>query len=157
MAIPILLTIKQLFVKKDKKSGKVLSGANLGICTTYKDEKGNYQMRVGESGFCVSANLISGKASTWTSNEKAYSVEGLVAGTYYLVEEKAPEGYDVAEPILFTLKSDGTIVDKDGKALKDIVSTLKGTCENIVVFLASADEDKITLPFSNLTCNCSPS
>ena len=32
----------------------------------------------------------------------------------------------------------------DGKALKDIVSTLKGTCENIVVFLASADEDKIT-------------
>lgn len=32
----------------------------------------------------------------------------------------------------------------DGKALKDIVSTLKGTCENIVVFLASASEDKIT-------------
>lgn len=106
-------------IKKDADSGKVLSGAGLGICTTYKDENGNYQMRVGESGFCVSAVLVDGKVATWTTSDNAKSIEGLVAGTYYLVELNAPEGYTVAEPILFTLKSDGTIVDKDGKAIKD--------------------------------------
>ena len=98
-------------------TGKALEGASLSICSSYKDENGNYQMRVGESGFCIPAVLAGNVSATLTTTDKATTIEGLSVGTYFLAELEAPEGYTVADPIMFTLNSDGTITDKDGKLI----------------------------------------
>lgn len=43
-----------------------------------------------------------------SSEEKRHLITGLTAGrSYVLVEKKAPEGYALMEPVLFTLKEDG--------------------------------------------------
>ena len=72
-----------------------------------------------ESGDCVPATLSDGTEATWTSGNEPKKISGLVAGTYYLVETTAPNGYTTAESIMFTMMNDGTIVDKDGKTIKD--------------------------------------
>lgn len=48
----------------------------------------------------------------WTSGEDPCLIEGLVPGeTYTLVEVAAPEGYEVAEPIEFTVEKDGRLTE----------------------------------------------
>lgn len=43
-----------------------------------------------------------------SSEEKRHLITGLTAGcSYVLAEKKAPEGYALMEPVLFTLKEDG--------------------------------------------------
>ena len=44
----------------------------------------------------------------WVSTKQEHIVEGLLPGTYKLVEETAPRGYVKAESITFTLNADGT-------------------------------------------------
>lgn len=47
--------------------------------------------------------------ATWTTTkDKEYLLEGLEAGrSYLLVERKAPKGYQLMEPLIFTLSADG--------------------------------------------------
>lgn len=73
----------------------------------------------GKEGFgnCVPAVLADGSSATWTSNGTSHVVEGLSAGTYFLVENAAPKGYDKAEYILFTMNKDGSISDVNGNNL----------------------------------------
>ena len=52
----------------------------------------------------MQAELKDGTKLTWVSTDKPHVIEGLVAGTYYLVEKIAPNNYSTAESILFTLK-----------------------------------------------------
>ena len=40
---------------------------------------------------------------TWVSEEQPHYIRGLEAGTYILTEEQAPEGYAIAESIVFSL------------------------------------------------------
>lgn len=48
----------------------------------------------------------------WVSGEEPHLIEGLVPGEMYtLVEVTAPEGYDVAEPIGFTVERDGRVTE----------------------------------------------
>ena len=66
--------------KKDITGEKELPGATLTITDT-------------------EGNVI----DTWVSTEEPHRIKGLAAGTYTLTEERAPEGYAIAEAITFTL------------------------------------------------------
>ena len=106
--------------KQDMATSKELPGAIISICRTYVDENNDIQMLVDQyTGDCIEATLANGEVATWVSTNKSKEISGLPAGTYYLVETKAPKDYSTAESILFTLNSDGTLVDKDGNALSD--------------------------------------
>lgn len=88
--------------------------------TTVIDVDNNkYQMDLDINGDCIPARLADGTEATWTSGTTPKTIEGLPAGTYYLVEKLAPKGYDTAEAIIFKLNADGTLTDKDGKSLAD--------------------------------------
>lgn len=126
--------------KQDMATSKELPGATLSICRTYKDENGEIQMLVDQySGDCIEAVLAGGEIATWISTNKPKEIKGLEPSTYYLVERIAPTDYSTAESILFTLKSDGTLVDKDGKPLSD----------NKLIMKDEPIEDKKTGAFSS--------
>ena len=88
--------IKVSFTKQDM-NGKNLAGAKLKVV----DSNGN--------------DVIS-----WTSTTEAYVVEGtFTAGeSYKLVEVEAPEGYEIAEPVEFT------IAEKAGANGADVISVI---------------------------------
>lgn len=88
--------IKVSFTKQDM-NGKNLAGAKLKVV----DSNGN--------------DVIS-----WTSTTEAYVVEGtFTAGeSYKLVEVEAPEGYEIAEPVEFT------IAEKAGANGSDVISVI---------------------------------
>lgn len=105
--------------KQDIATKKELPGATLSICQSYRDnETDELQMKVDQyTGDCIEAVLADGTTATWKSTNEAKKIRGLEPGTYYLVERIAPTDYTLAESIIFTLKEDGTLVDKDGKSL----------------------------------------
>ena len=103
--------------KDDIATSKELPGAEITICDTHKDEKGNIVKSVDDNGNCTVATLADGTPASWTSGDKPHEVVGLPIGTYILEEKVAPKGYSTAESIIFMLKSDGTLADKDGKSL----------------------------------------
>ncbi|WP_167937037.1 SpaA isopeptide-forming pilin-related protein [Clostridium perfringens] len=55
---------------------------------------------------------------TWKSDGKAHSFQ-LVAGDYIFHESAAPDGYEVATDINFTVKNDGTVTSNDVKVSGD--------------------------------------
>ena len=59
---------------------------------------------------------------SWTSDGTHHEIADLVDGTYVLTETSAPEGYEVAESIEFTLK-DGKLVE-DANAKDGVVTML---------------------------------
>ena len=71
--------------KRDATNSNELPGAKLQI----KDVNGNI-------------------VEEWTSSDTPHKVRGLQDGTYTLTEMTAPNGYDIAETITFTVK-DGTV------------------------------------------------
>ncbi len=104
--------------KTDIATSKELPGATISICNTYTDENGKVKTLDDQyTNECIPVILSDGKEATWTSTDKPKEISGLPAGTYYLVEKIAPKGYSTAESIIFTIKSDGTLTDKDGKSL----------------------------------------
>lgn len=109
---------KMSISKQDMATTAEVPGAQLSICLAYKDEDGDdYHMAVDQLGDCTPATLANGDFATWTSTDKPYDVIGLPAGTYFLVEKIAPKNYSTAESILFTLREDGILVNKEGKPL----------------------------------------
>ena len=72
--------------KRDATTGNELPGAEL----TVTDEAGDV-------------------VEAWTSTDTPHEIEGLADGTYTLTEVTAPDGYKVAESVVFTVK-DGAVI-----------------------------------------------
>ena len=108
--------------KTDIATTKELPGAQLKICSAVENDKGEYEpvlTETGEEKECRPDLLADGTEAAWTSGTTPHDVVGLAAGTYYLIETTAPNGYSVAESVLFVLKEDGTLTDINGKSLAD--------------------------------------
>lgn len=105
--------------KQDVTTSKEVPGATLSICESHLDDDGNLNMSVDDYGNCTVVTLADGSAATWVSTDVPHSVIGLGVGTYYLVEIVAPNGYDTAESIIFTMNADGTVTDVNGNSLTD--------------------------------------
>ena len=45
------------------------------------------------------------KTASWTSGTSAYRIDKIAPGEYTLVEEAAPDGYQQAEPVAFTVEN----------------------------------------------------
>lgn len=108
--------------KADMATTKELPGAELKICSAAKNDKGEYYAIASETeeeGDCKPDLLADGTEAAWTSGTTPHQVVGLAAGTYFLVETTAPNGYKKAESILFVLNEDGVLTDANGNSLAD--------------------------------------
>lgn len=98
--------LTSLFISKTTINGTdELPGA---VLTVYEAAEDGSIVR-DEAGNEVVARTITGESLSWTSGTEMKKIEGLPAGAYVLREITAPDGYEVAEEITFTLMPDGAV------------------------------------------------
>ena len=99
-------TLTSLFISKTTINGTdELPGA---VLTVYETAEDGSIVR-DEAGNEVVARTITGESLSWTSGTEMKKIEGLKAGAYVLREITAPDGYEVAEEITFTLMPGGAV------------------------------------------------
>ena len=117
------LDIKKLKTGSDEK----LAGAKFRLYSSEVDAKANDESKAIKVSPVVAGNYVVDPASTTTEFESVKSIEGkgynlhvngLAAGTYYLVETEAPAGYNkLTAPIKVTITKTGNTewtISKDG-------------------------------------------
>lgn len=117
-----------LDINKTKKgSEEKLAGAKFRLYSSEADAKANDESKAIKVSPVVAGNYVVDPASTTTEFESVKSIEGkgynlhvngLAAGTYYLVETEAPAGYNkLTAPIKVTITKTGDTewtISKDG-------------------------------------------
>lgn len=99
-------TLTSLFISKTTINGTdELPGAVLTVYEAAEDGS----IVCDEAGNELVARTITGESLSWTSGTEMKKIEGLPAGAYVLREITAPDGYEVAEEITFTLMPGGAV------------------------------------------------
>ncbi|MDE7094410.1 MAG: hypothetical protein K2O52_05820, partial [Oscillospiraceae bacterium] len=158
---PITITIS----KWDIANSKELAGATLTIASKALDTVANEVYLIDEDGEEVEIEWNEVGFSYVTTGKKV-TISGLPAGSYTLTEETAPDGYEIAELIEFTIDKNGNVkseaIDKDGVIVMndDIITEVAkpisiskravgGTAElagaTLVLTLTEADDKNATL------------
>ena len=100
----ITITAKDVNIDEDKKLPSKNTNANVII---NKVEEGTENKVVGAKLKLYEGDSDSGKLiKEWITTEDSVKIEVEVGKTYTLVEELAPEGYEIAKPITFTVGND---------------------------------------------------
>ena len=81
-------------------------------------------------------STVSREIASWKTDGTQKVLEDLEDGTYVLTEKSAPEGYEIAESIEFTIK-DGKLVD--GENAKDGVVTMQDALKKTDVKISKVD------------------
>ncbi|MEG1106793.1 MAG: SpaA isopeptide-forming pilin-related protein, partial [Eubacterium sp.] len=103
--------ILKVILKKTNENTSALTGAALKLYENYTSET-NKGTLIWEGAQAASEWTLQNGAPGFKMGHK------LVKGTTYtLVEETAPTGYSIADPITFTIKADGTILDLQNKPI----------------------------------------
>ncbi|MDE6708612.1 MAG: hypothetical protein K2K06_11320, partial [Oscillospiraceae bacterium] len=151
--------------KWDIANSKELAGATLTVASKALDTVANEVYLIDEDGEKVEIEWNEVGFSYVTTGKKV-TISGLPAGSYTLTEETAPEGYEIAELIEFTIDKNGNVkseaIDKDGViVMKDDIITevtkpisiskraVGGTAElagaTLVLTLTESDGENTTL------------
>ena len=138
-----------LDINKIKKgSEEKLAGAKFRLYLSETDAKANDELKaikVSPVVAGVAGNYVANPASSTTEFESVENIEGkgynlrvngLAEGTYYLVETKAPDGYNkLTDPIKVTIKKTGDTewtVSKDGKAENDKIIDVENSTGSLL-------------------------
>ena len=117
----------EIKTEKTDPEGKPLSGAVMQIMAL--------------ANASVNAGTI---VERWTTDDTAYSIIGkLEVGAYYQLQEVTPpDGYTAAPGIVFTIDTDGNLIDNDGNPLESLTMIDHPT----VVTVTKHDENEELLP-----------
>ncbi|MBO6298201.1 MAG: hypothetical protein J6N53_05090, partial [Lachnospiraceae bacterium] len=97
--------------KQDINGSGELEGAKLTITQkSAEDEWTDFsKVELNRDGKEISANTRGDKSVNFTSGTAVTKISGLTAGKYTLTETTAPDGYEVAEDIDFTVDANGNV------------------------------------------------
>ncbi len=135
-----------LDINKTKKgSEEKLAGAKFRLYSSEADAKANDESKAIKVSPVVAGNYVVDPASTTTEFESVKSIEGkgynlhvngLAAGTYYLVETEAPAGYNkLTDPIKVTITKTGDTewtISKDGTEETDKIIDVENSTGSIL-------------------------
>ena len=134
--------LTSLFISKTTINGTdELPGA---VLTVYEAAEDGSIVR-DEAGNEVVARTITGESLSWTSGTEMKKIEGLPAGAYVLREITAPDGYEVAEEITFTLMPDGAVT-VGGEACEGNIVRMQDKPAPETVTLGVPDEPQTSIP-----------
>lgn len=134
------LDIKKFKTGSDEK----LAGAKFRLYSSEVDAKANDESKAIKVSPVVAGNYVVDPASTTTEFESVKSIEGkgynlhvngLAAGTYYLVETEAPAGYNkltASIKVVITKAGDEWTISKDGTEEKDKIIDVENSTGSIL-------------------------
>ncbi|MCD8022278.1 MAG: SpaH/EbpB family LPXTG-anchored major pilin [Lachnospiraceae bacterium] len=124
----VTFTFELDVTKVDNESNKALANAEFVL---YRTEGSTTEyVQIGTDGKVSGWTTQESDASTLTSDSTGqFSIIGLDAGTYYLEETAAPDGYNrLSAPVTIVITAE--YKDADGDGVKDTIDTLTATADS---------------------------
>lgn len=114
----------------EKKEGNELAGAKFSL-RTGSATGAKIDMTWNETKKAYMPTATDGTADEYMESQEdgTFNIMGLDAGTYYLVEDEAPSGYNEVSPITIVISAEHSETNKESEA---VTMTLKNDCDNMV-------------------------